>query len=68
MEKNIFEKVFIDAEKETVRRYLETLMEQLDADDFNGIETYAGYLLKSAAKLTAYQTVSEIAFAGESNK
>ena len=67
MEKNTFEKVFIEDEKKTVRRYLETLMKQLDADDFNGVETYAGYLLKSASKLIAYQTVSEIAFAGENN-
>ena len=65
MDKNIFEKVFIDAEKETIRRYLETLTEQLNNEDFSGIETYAGYLLKSATKLTAYQSVSEIAFAGK---
>jgi len=65
MDKNIFEKVFIDAEKETIRRYLETLTEQLNNEDFSGIETYAGYLLKSATKLAAYQSVSEIAFAGK---
>ena len=68
MEKNIFDEVFINTEKETIRRYLETLTEQLEKEDFSGIETYAGYLLKSAAKLAAYETVSEIAFAGENNK
>lgn len=67
MEKNIFDKVFIDAEKETVRRYLETLMEQLNDEDFSGMETYAGYLLRSVTRLNAYDGVSEVAFVGENN-
>lgn len=65
MEKNIFEKVFIDAEKETVRRYLQTLMEQLNDKDYSGMETYAGYLVRSLTRLNAYDGVSEVAFAGE---
>lgn len=68
MNKNIFDEVFINAEKETIRRYLETLTEQLEKEDFNGIETYAGYLLRSAVKINAFQPVSEIVFAGENNK
>lgn len=68
MEKNIFDEVFINTEKETIRHYVETLAAQLEKEDFTGIETYAGYLLKSAAKLAAYEIVSEIGFAGENNK
>ena len=67
MEKNIFDKVFIDAEKETIRRYLEIIMEQLKEEDFNGVETYAGYLLRSATRLNAYDGVSEVAFVDENN-
>jgi len=65
MKKDTFKTVFIEDEKKTVRRYLETLMKQLDEEDFGAIETYAGYLQKSASKLIAYQMVDEIAFAGE---
>ena len=65
MDKKCFNEVFIEAEKKTVRRYLETLIEQLDEEDYSGIETYAGYLQKSASRLLAYQMVDEIAYPGE---
>ena len=65
MEKNIFEKVFIEEEKKTVRHYLETLTALLEEGDYSGVETYAGYLLRSATRLNAYDGVAEVSFPGE---
>ena len=65
MNRNTFNLVFIEDEKETLKEYLRTLSEKIENNDFSGVRTYAEFIQESAIKLNAYENVKRIVFAGQ---
>lgn len=65
MDKNAFNLVFIEDEKETIKKYLETLSELIKNEDFYGVITYAEFMRDEAIKLNAYENMKRIIFAGQ---